>query len=524
MLNLQQVSSSTIAAGVPYLFSDPGSTGADGDVGGRATPAAPVADAASAAGRDRLEVEEMRRVLVYGLGLSGIAVSRLLLDRGVGVVAIDDRDELELPEDLRGNPNFERLDTDQAERLQARTIDALILSPGVPKQRPLVARAKQMARPVLGEVEVAFRFLSSDRKDASDQICGITGSNGKSTTTQLVVELLGTDRAIACGNFGVPLSDCVRKARTQAFTQQNLVVELSSFQLEDTDRFRPKAAALLNISPDHLDRHGTAEQYLAAKQCIFAAQRAGDIAVLNADDETVRATSLNSGVRRREFSLDHPVIDGCYLRDGAVFLVEPGRSARRVFGRSDLKVVGDHNLANAMAALLLAIPLGLELSSVVERLAGFQGLPHRTQYLGEALGVRWYDDSKGTNIGATQQSLTGFGPKTVHLIAGGRSKGPDFEELRPAVASRVAHLYLVGEAASDLERDLGDLTSTSMAGTIEQAVKLASINAKPGEVVLLSPACASFDQFDSFVDRGKHFQRLVSRVLAASSAGEDAGG
>lgn len=467
-------------------------------------------------------VRQWQSALVYGLGLSGIAVARLLLAAGVRVRAIDDAGSIDLPRDLEENGRFEFLRMEQLGPFDSCEVDVVALSPGVPKERDVLDRARAAGCEVLPEAEVAYRLLAKHAPKALDRIVGITGSNGKSTTTQLVADLVGI-HAQACGNIGVPLSDCVRSLLPDAAldhpAERDLVVELSSFQLEQIERFRVPAAALLNISPDHLDRHRSAASYVEAKRHIFAQQVAGDLAVLNADDPVVADTKINPGVRRREFSLLGAVVDGCYRDNDRVLLVEPGTQPRQIFSTDDLAIVGDHNLANAMAAVLLALSRGLDPALVPERLRAFRGLPHRTQFVASSGGVSWYDDSKGTNVGATEKSLEGFADGSVHLIAGGRTKGGDFNPLREAVASKVAELYVVGEAAKQMESDLGRLVPVTRSGTIERAVRLAHSRAQPGQVVLLSPACASFDQFADFAERGMAFQREVQLQLDRKSQG-----
>ncbi|HVS16748.1 MAG TPA: UDP-N-acetylmuramoyl-L-alanine--D-glutamate ligase [Thermoanaerobaculia bacterium] len=461
-----------------------------------------------------------RRALVYGLGLSGRAASRLLLRHGVRVLAVDDRDPAAAPDhelaDLTARSGFEARPAAALERLPD-DVEVVVASPGVPPERLLLAAARERGLPVIAEVELAFRCLDGT-------VVGITGSNGKSTTTALAGALIAAGgRSVAvCGNIGEPLSEVVEGPAGRVF-----VVELSSFQLEAIDRFRPRAAALLNLAPDHLDRHHDFESYAAAKQRLFERQGEGDFAVLNADDQRVRDVALPPAVRRRLFSRRGPVGDGCYVLEDRVVEVAPGEPPRTLFALEDLRLEGAHNLENAMAAALLARGLEVGPEELAAGLRGFAGLPHRVQRVGELRGVAWVDDSKGTNVAATLRSLEGFGDGTVHLILGGRGKGADFAPLREAVASKARAVYLIGESASALEAALRLPERTRRSETLERAVGAAAESAHAGEVVLLSPACASFDQFESFVDRGRTFQRLARALpgfLPAAPGREGGGG
>jgi UDP-N-acetylmuramoylalanine--D-glutamate ligase len=445
---------------------------------------------------------DWRRVLVYGLGLSGTAAARFLRRRGVEVLGADRRAAAELDlGDLAGDPGVELLPGGEAAELPP-GVDGVVVSPGVPPDRPLLAAARRAGLPVIAEIELAFPFLAG-------RVVGITGSNGKSTTTALAGALLraGGLAVEVCGNIGTPLTACVDGPPGRVF-----VVELSSFQLEGIATWRADAAALLNLSVDHLDRHAGLAGYAAAKRRVFERQRPEDTAVLNADDPMVAATVTRA--RRRLFSLVRPVEDGCHLAGEEVVEVGGAVPAAVLFRRGDLPLAGLHNLENAMAAALLARALGAAPEAVRRGLAGFRGLPHRLEKVAERAGVVYFDDSKGTNVAATARSLEGFPDGSVHLILGGRNKGAEPESLADAVRRKARALYLIGEWAPALERALGDLVPSERAGTLARAVELAAERARAGEVVLLSPACASFDQFRDFADRGNQFQRLVRERVA----------
>lgn len=440
---------------------------------------------------------EWQRAVVYGLGASGLAASRLLRSQGVEVLGVDSRTEemLELG-DMAVAAGVELILGADPVALPP-GIDGVVVSPGVPVDRPLLDAARRQDVPVVAEVELGFWF-------AEGPVIGITGSNGKSTTTALTGELLaaaGFDVEV-CGNIGVPLS-----ARVEGPVGRIFVTELSSFQLESIDTFRPQAAALLNLAADHLDRHQSVETYIGAKRALFKNQGAEDVAVLNADQDAVVATQV--AARRRLFSRQKSVEDGCCLDGDWVVEIDPAAGRRRLFHRDEMALAGLHNLENAMAAALLSRAMGAEPESFPATLAQFQGLPHRLQKVAERRGIEWYDDSKATNFAATQKSLEGFADGSVHLILGGRNKGGDPGEIADIVRRKARCLYLVGEAADEIRSALGNRVQCEMSGTITAAVEAAAGVASGGEFVLLSPGCASFDQYDNFGARGDHFQHLV---------------
>lgn len=459
------------------------------------------------------------RALVYGLGVAGRAAVELLIERGLSVRVADDATDVVQPEQWARDERVEGFDLECDDLTD---VDVMVTSPGVPKQRPLILAALELGIPVVDETTLAWSVLEAARPEIAAKVIAITGSNGKSTTTALAATLFEPGTARACGNIGTPLSTCVLDLLTGRERSDVLVVELSSFQLEEVGanapaRFRPRAAALLNVSPDHLDRHGSAEAYVAAKRRIFAAQQNGDVAVLNDDDPACRDTILPDGVRRRSFSMRSRVADGCFVADDRVWLAEPDAPARSLVAVSDLGLAGSHNVENVMAAVALADAVGDRSdqraeTGFIDRLRSFRGLPHRSELVAEIDGVRWVDDSKGTNVGATAKCLEGWPDGRVHLIAGGRGKGDDFSALRDLVKRKVRRLYLVGEAADQMAADLADTVEMEKSGDIATAVGQAAQHAVEGDVVLLSPACASFDQFTGFAERGRFFQQEVAAL------------
>ena len=455
-----------------------------------------------------------RRVLVYGLGLSGAAAARLAAARGAAVLGVDARPAADLDLDLPAGARFEAWSEDEAARRELPAdVEAVVLSPGVPPGRPALVEARRRGLPVIAEIELAFPLLDGP-------VVAITGSNGKSTTTALAGAMIGSDgRPVeVCGNIGTPLSAVVDGPPGRTF-----VVEVSSFQLEAIETFRPRAAAWLNLSPDHLDRYASLDDYAAAKARLFERQEAGDVAVVNADDPRTAAAATRA--RRRAFSRRGAVDDGCFLDGGTVIERAPGEADRPLFAAADLPLAGAHNLENAMAAALLARAVEAPAEAIRGALAGFHGLPHRMVRLDVGGPLTWYDDSKATNIAAAAKSLAGLPDGRVHLVLGGRAKGDDPAELAALVGAKARAVYVIGESAELFAAALEGAAPVHRAGTLERAVEEAARRAEPGDVVLLAPACASFDQFESYAHRGREFERLARlHAGAAAPAASPAGG
>jgi len=432
------------------------------------------------------------RALVVGLGTSGVAASALLARRGYRVTANDRRNEAELAASLSRLPEgvVAALGGHPARLLD--DVDLVVASPGVPWALPLLVEARRRRIETIAEVELAARVVTGV------PIVGVTGSNGKSTVTTLIGEILlaAGRRAGVGGNLGTAASELALEGGWDA-----LVLELSSFQLEGCTTLRPRVALLLNLSPDHLDRHPDMASYLAAKARIFACQDGSDAAVLNADDPAVRALEVPSRVSR--FSLSDRRAEA-HAEGGALVL-----DGQALLPRAELPLLGDHNVANALAAALAADRLGVGRDAIAAGLRSFKGLPHRHRIVAESRGVRWVDDSKGTNIGATAAGLPGYPAGTIHLILGGLGKGQDFTDLRPAADGKLARVYLIGEAADEIGAALEGVAPIERCGTLEEAVRRAAALAHPGDTVLLSPACASFDQFRDYAHRGDEFARLA---------------
>jgi len=462
------------------------------------------------------------RVTVLGFARSGRALAQALIERGLEVVVVDDKpaDEIEGWRDyeergvrfflggregsdpLRGSDPGKALDDS----------GWLALSPGVPPSHPLLAAARRRGLAVLSEVEIAWR-IAEEETTGENRWIGVTGTNGKSTTTAWIAEILRFDRrpVALAGNIGAPLSGFLADRQPRDF-----VCELSSFQLETIERFRPDIAVLTNVTPDHLDRYAGLEEYAAAKERIFVNQRGDDFAVVNADDPVASRASTHA--RRVPFSRRTPVRGGTWCERGRLF--SDVRGARReVLAADRLSLPGAHNLENALAALAAAECLDAPPAAIEKGLTGFPGLPHRSEKVAEASGVTWVNDSKGTNVDATAKSLEGRAPKSVLLILGGRDKHGDFAKLAGPVAHAARIILTIGEAARVIEEALAGTAPIENRGTMERAVTRAAELARPGDTVLLSPACASFDQYRNFEERGAHFAALAR--AASSRKAED---
>jgi UDP-N-acetylmuramoylalanine--D-glutamate ligase len=445
--------------------------------------------------------------LVVGAARSGIAAAEFLLRHGARVVLTDVKPagelapRLEALRDLAGVSGELVLELGGHNPESFRRCDFVVLSPGVPRSLPCFAESDRAGIPVIAEVELASRHLRG-------KILGITGSNGKTTTTALAAELLRAAglKAAAAGNIGSPLI-ALASASTPG---DHYVVELSSFQLETIDRLRPFVGAILNLTPDHMDRYRSFDDYVRAKERIFMNQTAADFAVLNADDPRTFALSERMTGTPVHFSRRQEVARGTFASGGRL-VYRDGGAETDLFAVGDIRLRGSHNLENVLAASAIALLAGARPDSLAEGIRSFSGVEHRLERVAEIGGVAYFNDSKATNVDATVKSLEAF-PGGVVLIAGGRDKGGDFTVLRTLVAERVRHLIVIGEAAAKLREALSDVVETSGADTMEEAVLQASRRAKPGGIVLLAPACASFDMFENYEHRGRVFKKSVQQL------------
>ena len=446
-----------------------------------------------------------RRALVLGLGASGLSMARWLNARGASVRVADTRDAPPCAAQLREELPSVEVHTGKFRAESFADIDFIAISPGVPRTDPLVRSAMQRGTEVVGDIEL---FARSRDEFPGTRVIAITGSNGKSTVTEMVGAMVRAAkvRALVAGNIGVPILDAV--AEVQRGTRRRpdvFVLELSSFQLESTRSLNPDAAAVLNLSEDHFDRYAGMGEYAAAKARIFLGN---GIQVVNRQDDRSLGMSV-SGRNVLTFGLDEPWNEGNWgLRqiENDAWLAEGRANLMKV---SDLKVAGLHNAANALAALALCRAIRLPYEPLLDALCAFEGLPHRMQKVAEIEGVKFFDDSKGTNVGATVAALTGMNAKTI-LIAGGQGKGQDFRPLREAVKNKAKGVVLIGCDGDKIAAALSDSgVAIIRAESMHDAVRAAFSMAAPGEAVMLSPACASFDMFRNYEHRAEVFLQAV---------------
>jgi UDP-N-acetylmuramoylalanine--D-glutamate ligase len=455
-----------------------------------------------------------KTALVVGLARSGLAAALLLHRHGARVIGTD-------PKNAKALPGVEQLEAQGLElvlgandtRLLDRS-DVLVISPGVPSTAPLVAEADRLGIPSVSEIELAFQASAAPW-------VAITGTNGKSTTTALTGELLtrAGRRAWVAGNIGIALSEGVERVAADGV----VVAEVSSFQLERTVTFRPRVAVLLNLTPDHLDRYPNLAAYAAAKARIFAFQTPDDVAVLNADDPETLRLAAGGRARAHTFSRRGRVPSGSYLEADALWWAREGRAERLIAAR-ELGIPGPHNVENALAAVAAVGALGAlerpeDREAVARGLAEFKGLEHRLEPAGTVRGRRFYNDSKATNVDSMRQALLSF-PHPLTVIAGGRDKHGDFPGLANLAAERIDHLVLLGEATPVIAAAWPRIPQERVT-SLAEAVRRAWLATPEGGVIVLSPGCASFDQFRDYEDRGHQFKEEVRRLAERVERGEE---
>jgi UDP-N-acetylmuramoylalanine--D-glutamate ligase len=439
-----------------------------------------------------------KQVLVVGLARTGIECARFLVNQGAKVSVSDLRSERDLEQEidaLKGLPVDYLLAGEEQRWLEG--MDLVVPSPGVPPANPLLQEANRRGTEILSEIELAYRFCRFP-------IVAITGTNGKSTTTTLIGGMLKANgtKVFIGGNIGAPVIGFAGGDWEWG------VVEISSFQLEWIKEFRPRVAVLLNLSEDHLDRYPDFAAYCRAKERIFENQTAKDVAVLNRDDSLVWA--LRQGRPARIVSFGFSEIDeGVFAQPEEIVWRDASREERFPLGH--VKIQGVHNVENMMAAIAVAKAIGMQAQIIQQTLEEFPGLEHRLEFVREKNGVRYYNDSKGTNVGAVVKSLASFSAPVI-LLAGGVDKGGDYGVLRDGVGKRVKRLVLFGAAKEIIGKALGALTETVFVDDMEAAVRDAHQHAQPGDVVLLSPACSSFDMFRNYAERGRFFKNLVEAL------------
>jgi UDP-N-acetylmuramoylalanine--D-glutamate ligase len=442
-----------------------------------------------------------KRLLVVGLARTGVATALFGAAHGALVTATESRTEAEIGENvLRLRNAGVTLELGGHQEKTFLQQDLIVPSPGVPADSPLLLAARARGITIWSEIELAYRFVHGT-------LIGITGSNGKTTTTALVEHILKTAAfpTMLAGNIGTPLISCVEKAKRNTIT----VVELSSFQLELIETFRLHVSLFLNLTPDHLDRHRSMSAYGAAKARIFENQTEEDAAILNADDHAV---TLYAPARPRVywFSRKQRVAEGAYLRGDDIVFRHEG-TEETVLTRGEITLVGAHNLENVLAAVAAARLAGASAQAVAKGIRSFAGVEHRLEFVAEANGVRYYNDSKATNVDATLKAIDAF-PGRILIILGGKDKGSDYTVLQNPLREKATLALLIGAASEKIEKQIAGSVAIERAETLERAVEIASQVARPDDVVLLAPACASFDQFENYEHRGRVFKDLVRQV------------
>lgn len=464
-----------------------------------------------------------KRVLVVGLGKSGVASALFLKSRGARVTVSDSKPEAELRKEIlllleHGITVETGAHGDRTFRGQ----DLIVVSPGVPFDAPQLVQARNLGEKVVGEIELAAQFLPGP-------IAAITGANGKTTTTSLAGEIIAAGKfpVLVGGNIGTPAITFVDQAGPNTW----VVLEVSSFQLETIVEFRPRIAVILNITPDHLDRHKRFDNYVNAKARVFENQRADDFTVLNADDATTAGLADRTHAHLYWFSRKKPVQNGAFVRDGNIFFRSVARAPspantagsvhilegeHEIMPLAEIPLKGAHNLENVLAAISVGMLVGCQPQQIRQAVHNFKAVEHRLEFVAKIAGVDYYNDSKATNVDATIKALESF-PANIHLILGGKDKGSDYTVLNDLLRARVKRVYTIGAAAAKIESQIQGAAEIDHAETLENAVRRASEGAVPGDVVLLAPACASFDQFQNYEHRGSVFKEAV-RSLAETPA------
>ncbi len=452
-----------------------------------------------------------KRVLVVGLARTGVATALFCAARGANVMATDARTENEIGEAIAPlRTAGVKLELGGHRENTFLEQDLIIPSPGVSADAPLLQAARAKGVTIWSEVELADRFLSG-------RLIGITGSNGKTTTTSLIEHILKNAgfSTILAGNIGTPLIARVEHTSDDSVT----VVELSSFQLELIETFRPNISVFLNLTPDHLDRHHSLEAYASAKARIFENQTEADSAVLNADDPgTTPLAPTKPHVYW--FSRKQRVAQGAFVREGEIVFRHNGLE-EAVLSLKEIPLPGAHNVENVLAAVVATCLAGASAAAIAKGVRSFAGVEHRLEFVAEIGGVRYYNDSKATNVDATVKALDAF-PGRILIVLGGKDKGSDYTLLQGPLREKAILALLIGAAADKIEKQITGSVAIERAGTIERAVEIASHAARPGDLVLLAPACASFDQFQNYEQRGRVFKELahqLERQAASTTSG-----
>jgi len=451
-----------------------------------------------------------KKVLVVGLGKSGLSAAVFLRQQGAHVTVSDMRSAAALAKEIPALLEHGiMVESGGHGLLTFRRQDLIVVSPGVPLDTPELVQVKAFGLPVIGELELAAQFLKG-------KILAITGSNGKTTTTALTGEILASAgiETLVGGNIGVPVVDLIPKSTDTSWS----VLEVSSFQLESTEKFHPQIAVILNITPDHLDRHGSFENYALAKERIFNVQTANDSLVLNAGNARAAAAASRTAAKVYWFSLEQPVAQGAWvLNDQVVFRASSNAPIEPVVSLKDIPLKGTHNVENVLAAVCAARLAGASAEAIGKAIQSFHAVEHRLEYVATDNGVEYYNDSKATNVDAAAKAIAAF-PGCIHLILGGKDKNSNYADLSELLRKRVKTVYTIGSAAAKIESQIRGMVPIISCETLDKAVAAARKAARPGDIVLLSPACSSFDQFENYEHRGRVFKELVLNRADAKGA------
>lgn len=442
-----------------------------------------------------------KKIAVIGMGKTGIAAAAFSGGRGAMVVAVDEKPSGGWGEMFEAIASEPWLTVGCYDPTVLDGVDLVVPSPGIPPYNDILVSAKKRNIRIISEIELAYRFIRVP-------IIAVTGTNGKTTTTTLLGEILkrAGKKVFVGGNIGNPLIEYAGSPQTDDF----IVAEISSFQLQWIETFRPHAAMLLNITCDHVNYHGSFEEYRRVKAGIFEHQRPGDLAILNAEDETQEGLASSVRAQVVQFSSRRSLRPGIFLQDDCMVYSKPEGPDER-YPLSMISLPGLHNVENVMAALAAARFCGCSPESIVEAVSGFRGLPHRIEFAGEKHGVKFYDDSKGTNVDAVLRALQTFSTPVI-LLLGGRDKDGNFDALKPLLKEKTKQVVLFGEARERIEPQLGGITPVDKEPTLKAAVLCAYHKARPGDIVLLSPGCASFDEFANYKERGNYFKEVVRNL------------
>ena len=442
-----------------------------------------------------------KNTLVVGLARSGVSAANLLHKLGANVTVTDEKGEDELLENIKRLSKGVSLKLGGHDSVNINEIDLTIISPGVPWDSPFLNKLRRKGIRIMSEVEFAFQQLQAP-------FIAITGTNGKTTTTTLTGDMLkrGGKKVFVGGNIGNPLCEEVLNGGNSEL----VLSEISTFQMEGIETFKPYISAILNITPDHLDRHESMDEYIELKKRVFINQDENDYMILNLDDEITAGFSTEVRGKKVFFSRLKEVENGAFVREDKIIFKNDGRE-ETVCSLKDLKLIGVHNIENTLASVAISGICGISGKIMRDVISEFKGIKHRMELVREIRGIRFINDSKGTNVGATVKSLQSFNEPII-LIAGGKDKGSDYLPLKGLIEERVKFLILIGDAKKKIAKNLNGFKNRIEADTLENAVKEGYKRAKSGDIVLLSPACASFDMFRDYEDRGEQFEEIVNRL------------